>query len=387
MTRKSQATLGSFIRSLRLQHGMTQVQLADQMGVTDKAVSKWERDVSYPDMALFPHLADVLGVNVCDLLNECIEEGQPSRLLQIYSMNHDIRTPLHIMIGYANLAKLHLSKPALLEQDLENIRVSGEYLLRMIEQLMEVTGQQPPGQSCGKERPAASGPEQGTGRTDPGTGSGTDSGTGSGTDSGTGSGADSGTGSGTDSGTGKGTDQGTGNRTDQGIAGGSEQRVDSGSEQDTAAGSDAGADWGSVLQKFCFTGKRILVAEDILLNQEIAGQFLEMAGAAAAFAQDGRMCVEMIENEPAGYYDLVLMDIRMPNMDGLEATRRIRALQDPAKAAIPIIALSANVCDKERQEAFAAGMDDFAEKPIFLEKLFRTIEAHLGRDKHAAGRV
>jgi CheY-like chemotaxis protein len=363
MTRKSQATLGSFIRSLRLQHGMTQVQLADQMGVTDKAVSKWERDVSYPDMALFPHLADVLGVNVCDLLNECIEEGQPSRLLQIYSMNHDIRTPLHIMIGYANLAKLHLSKPALLEQDLENIRVSGEYLLRMIEQLMEVTGQQPPGQSCGKERPAASGPEQGTGRTDPGTGSGTDSGTG------------------------KGADQGTGNRTDQGIAGGSEQRVDSGSEQDTAAGSDAGADWGSVLQKFCFAGKRILVAEDILLNQEIAGQFLEMAGAAAAFAQDGRMCVEMIENEPAGYYDLVLMDIRMPNMDGLEATRRIRALQDPAKAAIPIIALSANVCDKERQEAFAAGMDDFAEKPIFLEKLFRTIEAHLGRDKHAAGRV
>ena len=379
MTRKSQATLGSFIRSLRLQHGMTQVQLADQMGVTDKAVSKWERDVSYPDMALFPHLADVLGVNVCDLLNECIEEGQSSRLLQIYSMNHDIRTPLHIMIGYANLAKLHLSKPALLEQDLENIRVSGEYLLRMIEQLMEVTGQQPPGQSCGKERPAASGPEQGTGRTDPGTGNGTDSGTGSGTDSGTGSG--------TDSETGKGTDQGTGNRTDQDIAGGSEQRVDSGSEQDTAAGSDAGADWGSVLQKFCFAGKRILVAEDILLNQEIAGQFLEMAGAAAAFAQDGRMCVEMIENEPAGYYDLVLMDIRMPNMDGLEATRRIRALQDPAKAAIPIIALSANVCDKERQEAFAAGMDDFAEKPIFLEKLFRTIEAHLGRDKHAAGRV
>ena len=200
MTRKSQATLGSFIRSLRLQHGMTQVQLADQMGVTDKAVSKWERDVSYPDMALFPHLADVLGVNVCDLLNECIEEGQPSRLLQIYSMNHDIRTPLHIMIGYANLAKLHLSKPALLEQDLDNIRVSGEYLPRRIEQLMEVTGQQPPGQSCGKERPAASGPEQ-----------------------------------------------------------------------DIVAGSDTGADWGSVLQKFSFAGKRILVAEDILLNQEIVG--------------------------------------------------------------------------------------------------------------------
>jgi transcriptional regulator with XRE-family HTH domain len=88
-------TLGAFIRSLRLQNGMTQAKLADKVGITDKAVSKWERDVSYPDVALFPKLADVLGVSVCDLLDLCIEEGQPSRLMQIFKMTHDIRTPLH----------------------------------------------------------------------------------------------------------------------------------------------------------------------------------------------------------------------------------------------------------------------------------------------------
>lgn len=96
-------TFGSYIRSLRTQNGMTQAQLADRLCVTDKAVSKWERDLSYPDITLFPRLADLLGVTVDDLLRESKNGGQPSRLLQIFEMSHDIRTPLHIILGCANV--------------------------------------------------------------------------------------------------------------------------------------------------------------------------------------------------------------------------------------------------------------------------------------------
>ena len=102
-----QATLGSYIRYLRTQNHMTQSQLAEKLNVTDKAVSKWERDLSYPDIALFPKLADILGVDVNDLLNECMEEGQPSRLVQIFEMSQDIRTPLHIILGCADMAANH----------------------------------------------------------------------------------------------------------------------------------------------------------------------------------------------------------------------------------------------------------------------------------------
>lgn len=100
-----QSTLGSCIRSLRIQNQMTQTQLADQLGVTDKAVSKWERDLSYPDIALFPKLADVLGVTVNDLLRECGEDCRPSKLPQAFEMSRDIRTPLHIILGFVEIAK------------------------------------------------------------------------------------------------------------------------------------------------------------------------------------------------------------------------------------------------------------------------------------------
>ena len=120
-------TFGSYIRSLRTQNGMTQAQLADRLCVTDKAVSKWERDLSYPDITLFPRLADLLGVTVDDLLRESKNGGQPSRLLQIFEMSHDIRTPLHIILGCANMA---------------SIRISGEYLLQVIDRVMEVTHQE-----------------------------------------------------------------------------------------------------------------------------------------------------------------------------------------------------------------------------------------------------
>ena len=118
-------TFGSYIRSLRTQNGMTQAQLADRLCVTDKAVSKWERDLSYPDITLFPRLADLLGVTVDDLLRESKNGGQPSRLLQIFEMSHDIRTPLHIILGCANMASLHHEDTALLLRYLESIRISG----------------------------------------------------------------------------------------------------------------------------------------------------------------------------------------------------------------------------------------------------------------------
>ena len=128
-----QSTLGSYIRSLRTQNHMTQVQLADQLHVTDKAVSKWERDLSYPDIALFPKLADILGVDVNDLLNECVDEGHPSRLGQIFEMSQDIRTPLHIILGCADMAANHYDDKDLVLRYLQSIRISGEYLLKSID--------------------------------------------------------------------------------------------------------------------------------------------------------------------------------------------------------------------------------------------------------------
>ena len=86
----------------------------------------------------------------------------------------------------------------------------------------------------------------------------------------------------------------------------------------------------------------------------------------------------MLEEKPAGYYDLILMDILMPKMDGLETTRRIRKLEDREKSAIPIIAMTANVFEKDRNDACAAGMDAFAEKPISTDKLFETMKKYLG---------
>lgn len=94
-----QSTLGSCIRTLRMQNNLTQLQLAELLGVTDKAVSKWERDLSYPDIALFPKLADILGTTVDGLLRECKETCQPSKLLQAFEMSRDIRMPLHIIQG------------------------------------------------------------------------------------------------------------------------------------------------------------------------------------------------------------------------------------------------------------------------------------------------
>ena len=123
-----------------------------------------------------------------------------------------------------------------------------------------------------------------------------------------------------------------------------------------------------------FSGKRFLVAEDIEVNREIAAALLGKTGAVVEFAGEGRRCVEMVSSAPAGYYDLVLMDINMPVMDGLEATKRLRQMG----FTLPIIAMTANVGERDRQAALDAGMDAFAEKPVRVEKLFSEIAKCLG---------
>ena len=104
-------TLGEYIRALKIQNHLTQASLAEMLHITDKAVSKWERDISYPDISLFPRLADILGVTVSDLLRVCIDEGPASRLTEIFQMSHDIRTPIHIILGYADLLKGTVDDP------------------------------------------------------------------------------------------------------------------------------------------------------------------------------------------------------------------------------------------------------------------------------------
>ncbi len=123
-----------------------------------------------------------------------------------------------------------------------------------------------------------------------------------------------------------------------------------------------------------FSGKRFLVAEDMEVNREIAAEYLRKTGAAVEFAEEGRRCVEMISLAPAGYYDLVLMDINMPVMNGLEATKRLRQMG----FTLPVIAMTANVGDRDRRAALDAGMDAFVEKPVRVEKLFSEIVKCLG---------
>ena len=118
-----------------------------------------------------------------------------------------------------------------------------------------------------------------------------------------------------------------------------------------------------------FSKKRILLAEDNDLNAEIAMALLAEMGFQIEWAQDGDICVSMLEQAEAGYYDLILMDIQMPNMNGYQAAEAIRSLPDRAKADIPIIAMTANAFEEDKQNAYAAGMDAHLSKPVDIQKL------------------
>lgn len=270
--------LGAAIRRLRTQKGMTQQALAKELHVTDKAVSKWERGLSVPDICLFPNLAIVLGVSVGDLLLEGSNDDTPSHLYKIYEKSADVRTPLHIILGCVDLVSRYRDNPELFNRYLDSIRISGEYLLSVLEKAKDA------GELHHLLR----------------------------------------------------------------------EKV---SSRDRAG---AAAD---------YSGRRFLVVEDIEVNREIAAELLRDTGAAVEFAEDGHMCVDRVLSAPAGYYDLILMDIAMPRMDGLEATRELRR----RGIDIPIIAMTANVGEKDRRAALEAGMNAFAEKPIFVEKLFSAI--------------
>ena len=137
-------------------------------------------------------------------------------------------------------------------------------------------------------------------------------------------------------------------------------------EQDTEKASDMN-ETGRI------SGKHILLAEDNDLNAEIAEFILEDMGLLVDRVEDGIQCVAKMEQEPAGTYDLILMDIQMPNMDGYKATEVIRGLADKSKATIPIIAMTANAFEEDRKKALAKGMNGHIAKPVAAEKVEKTI--------------
>ena len=131
-----------------------------------------------------------------------------------------------------------------------------------------------------------------------------------------------------------------------------------------------------------FAGIRILLAEDNDLNAEIAQTILEDSGLKVERASDGIICVDMITKAPPGYYDLIMMDIQMPNMDGYKAAQVIRRLPDKDKSTIPIIAMTANAFEEDKQKAFSVGMNAHVAKPIRIDILKSTIESILSGSHH-----
>ena len=119
------------------------------------------------------------------------------------------------------------------------------------------------------------------------------------------------------------------------------------------------------------------MAEDNDLNAEIAEAILESAGPKIERVEDGIQCVNRIEKMPADTYDMILMDIQMPVMDGYDATARIRRMKDEEKASIPIIAMTANAFAEDRQKAISMGMNDHVAKPIDMNVLLPVIAKYI----------
>ena len=127
-------------------------------------------------------------------------------------------------------------------------------------------------------------------------------------------------------------------------------------------------------------GRSILLAEDNALNAEIATVILTQAGFVVKHVEDGAKCVAELRAMPIGTYDVVLMDVQMPNMDGYAATKAIRELQD-ARAKIPVIAMTANVYDEDKQRAFASGMTGFIAKPLNIKTMLQVLSEQLQKSK------
>lgn len=128
------------------------------------------------------------------------------------------------------------------------------------------------------------------------------------------------------------------------------------------------------IKKASIKGVNVLLAEDNELNMEIAEFVLESAGANVIKAFNGKEALEIFKESKLGEIDIILMDVMMPVMDGLEATRRIRAMKRPDARTIPIIAMTANAFAEDRQRAFAAGMDMHIAKPLEGSEMVETLE-------------
>ncbi len=123
-----------------------------------------------------------------------------------------------------------------------------------------------------------------------------------------------------------------------------------------------------------FHAERLLLVEDNELNQEIATEILQEAGFAVEVAGNGQTAVEMLEKSTPGYYQLILMDVQMPVMNGYEATRAIRKLKNTQLASIPILAMTANAFEEDKQEALRSGMNGHIAKPIHIENLMSALQ-------------
>ena len=128
-------------------------------------------------------------------------------------------------------------------------------------------------------------------------------------------------------------------------------------------------------------GKHVLLAEDNDLNAEIAIMILEAMGLIVERVEDGIQCVAKMEQMPAKSYDLILMDVQMPHMDGYKATKTIRELSDEGKAHIPIVALTANAFEEDRKHALQLGMNEHLAKPVDIEKLKDVLTKYFNHEK------
>lgn len=126
------------------------------------------------------------------------------------------------------------------------------------------------------------------------------------------------------------------------------------------------------------SGRIVLMAEDVEINAEIMKELLASKDAKVDHAQNGKVAVDKFAQSGEGYYDVILMDVRMPEMDGLEATRKIRSLDRTDAKRIPIIAMTANAFDEDVQRSLQAGMNARLSKPVEPEKLFQTMEELIG---------
>ncbi len=150
---------------------------------------------------------------------------------------------------------------------------------------------------------------------------------------------------------------------------------------------EAAKDTPDELPDEAFAGKKILLVEDNELNQEIAATILEEQGFSVDLANDGTVAVKKVETSDAGRYDIILMDIQMPQMDGYEATRRIRSLKDERKANVPIYAMTANAFEEDRQKALEAGLNGHIAKPIDIPNLMMVLKEALKEQTFSEGEL